>query len=456
MTVIVVGISHRSAPFDVLDQVALGDYRVDDFLDDVMTSPHVAEAMAVSTCNRLEVYADVDRFHGAVEDIGSVLAKTSGIGFGDLVGHVYVHYDERAIHHLFSVAAGLDSMIVGEQQILGQVRTALRTAQETGAAGRVLNALGQTALRVGKRVHSETGIDRHGASVVSVGLDMVQNHLGSLDGKRVVVVGAGAMAALTVSNLANYELGYLSVVNRTGSKADRLIRDHAGANPAQSLPLAQLAAAVATADVVIACTGATGVLVDADTVSQRQANRPLVLLDLALPHDIDPQLSVQTGVTLIDLSAMSQRQSNHGSIEQAAADIVELETQRFLARQAAASVEPLVVGLRARADGILEQEVARLRLRLPQLTSEAAAEVEHAMRRAMGTLLHTPTVRMKQLAADPEGTRFTAAVKALFDLDPATVQAISTAPEPAEYAGSFNARSTATPSESGAVGIGRE
>ncbi len=429
MTLIVVGVSHRSAPFGVLDHVALDGDGVHTLLDHVVASDHVAEAMALSTCNRVEVYADVDRFHGAVDDIGAALAKESGIPMSELAPHMYVHYDERAVHHVFSVASGLDSMVVGEAQILGQVRTALGAAQEFGVTGRTINELGQTALRVGKRVHTETTVDRHGASVVSVALDRAADILGGLGGRRAAIVGAGGMATLAVAHLQHAGVAAITVANRSRSNAERLVAaaaDGAGA-PLRVVDMRQLGEGLAEADVVVACTGASGTVIDAEHVAPRDATR--VLLDLALPHDIDVAVAQVPGAIRIDLADLAHLPHHHSGAESAAAAIVDRETRAFVTAQAAASVEPIVVSLRSRADGILDHEVSRLRLRLPQLDDAAAHEVERAMRRAMSTLLHTPTVRMKEMAGDPDGERFTEAVRALFDLDPASIQVISTPPE---------------------------
>ncbi|MDQ1249533.1 MAG: glutamyl-tRNA reductase, partial [Actinomycetota bacterium] len=218
---------------------------------------------------------------------------------------------------------------------------------------------------------------------------------------------------------------------RTVANAERLARgdsttDRPGA-PVRAMGMADVAEAIAAADVVLTCTGAAGTVIDAKDVVPRA--EPRVFLDLALPHDIDPAVGTLPGVRLIDLAALAAGLHRHSGAEADAAAIVDVETQSFIAALAAASVEPLVVSLRARADGIVEREVARLRLRLPQLDDAGAHEVERAMRRAMSSLLHTPTVRMKQMAADPDGERFTDAVRALFDLDPASIQAISMPPE---------------------------
>ena len=430
MTLIVIGVSHRSAPFDVLDRVALTEASARDLLEAAVASDHVAEAMVLSTCNRVEIYADVDRFHGAVEDVSAALGKVSGVTVGDLIGHLYVHYDERAIHHLFSVAAGLDSMIVGEQQILGQVRASVREAQDVGAAGKFLNDLGQTALRVAKRVHTETSIDRHGASVVSVALDRARELLGGLAGREVAVVGAGAMGVLSVNYLAAVEPAGLTVLNRTRANAERLVAGLSTDVPARVCDFDSISEVLDTADLVVTCTGATGVVITpAEFAGVDRRTRPLVLVDLAMPHDVDPTVRQLPGVTLVDLAALAALPGHHATSELAAVAVVDAEVAAFQARMAALTVEPLVVSLRARADGILDREVSKLRLRVPQLDDAAAEEVERAMRRAMSTLLHTPTVRMKQLAGDPDGERFTAAVRALFDLDPAAVHVISAAPE---------------------------
>ena len=422
MTLVVVGVSHRSAPFDLLDRLATDDVGAQRLVTESLASDHVAEAMVLATCNRVELYADVDRFHGAVEDLGYVLSKASGVPMAELGTHLYVHYDARAVHHLMSVSAGLDSMVIGEQQILGQVRQAHKDARDNGALGRELHALTQAALRVGKRVHSETGIDRHGASVVSVGLDEAAASLGSLGGIDAVVVGAGAMSALAVNHLQQAGVNSITVVNRTKANAEALTEIAADGAEVLSADLSELAAAVAGADLVVACTGSSDVVVAAEHVVP---GRRRVFVDLALPHDIAPEIAEIPGCTLITLASLASIVTRHSDAEGAAAAIVDEEARRFLSERAAVTVQPLVVSLRAQADGILEREVQRLRLRLPELGDREAAEVERAMRRALSALLHNPTVKIKELAADPEGERLAAAVRALFDLDPESVQVIS-------------------------------
>ncbi|TAK70139.1 MAG: glutamyl-tRNA reductase [Actinomycetota bacterium] len=431
MTVLAVGLSHRSAPVEVLDRAAVLPADIAAVLQEVIQREHVAEAMVVATCNRVEVYADVARFHPAVEDVTAVLAKSSGLHRDELVPHLYVHYDEAAVSHLFEVASGLDSMVVGEQQILGQVRAALRTAQSAGTAARVLNDLGQHALRVGKRVHAETRIDRAGASVVSVALAAAADRLGSLAGRRAVVVGAGAMSSLAAAALHRAGVGDLAVVNRTPESAVRLGLAYQG----RGVGLGGLDEAVARADVVVSCTGSNGlVLTAAQLAAARSAagGAPLVVLDLALPHDTDPAIDDLPGVSRIDLAQISGlpgAQAPHDAVL-AARRVVATEVAAFAAVQAAHRVEPIVVSLRSRAAEVVEGELQRLRLRAPALDAATLAEVERSMRRAVSTLLHTPTVRMKQFAADPDGARYAEALHALFDLDPESVLRVVTPEDP--------------------------
>ena len=224
---------HKSAPVALLERLALDANGVTKLVDDLMGSEHVSEATVIATCNRLEVYADVDRFHGSVEEVSRLLVERAGKSTEALVPHLYVHYDDGAVFHLFNVAPGLDSMVVGEGQILGQTREALRLGQELGSAGPALNVLFQQALRVGKRSHAETDIDRAAPSLVGAAIERIP---GSVTGSHVVVVGAGAMASLAISTVFRMGASSISVVNRTSDNADRLARGY----DARSIPLSEL------------------------------------------------------------------------------------------------------------------------------------------------------------------------------------------------------------------------
>lgn len=421
MTLLVVGVNHRSAPSRVLDQVALTPDEVEGLSGDLAASDVIAEAIVLATCNRVEVYADVTRFHPAVTAVADLMAKWTGCDRATLIEHSYVHFDAAAVAHLFSVAAGLDSMVVGEAQILGQVRATLARGQDSGTAGRVLNGVGQRALRVGKRVHAETGIDRSGVSVVSVALDAAAHVLGDLAERRVLVVGAGSMGALAASTLVARGAGDVVVANRTPAGAARIA---AGIPGGRAIDLQAVPSALGEVDLALCCTGAQDSLIDLATAQAARASapadRPLVLLDLALPHDVDPEVGDLPGVTRIDLAALASMPAAAASEAdvRAARVIVAEEVEAHLAAVAGQTVEPVLVSLRAHVGGVLDAEMERLRMRLTGLDAGAMAEVERAMRRAMATLLHQPTVRMKQLAAEPGGDRYAEALSALFDLDP--------------------------------------
>ena len=424
MTLLVLGVSHRSAPLRVLDQLAMTRDEADQLAADLTSDGVVAEAIVLATCNRLEVYADVTRFHPAVTAVADLLAKTTGADHAELLAHSYVNFDSAAVAHLFSVTSGLDSMVVGEGQILGQVRASLVRGQETGTAGRELNNAVQQALRVGKRVHSETGIDRSGVSIVSVALDAAAERVGALSGKRVLVVGAGSMGALAAATLAARGAQNVVIANRTARAGERI----ASSIPeGRAVGLEALPLELALADVAVFCTGAQDTLVRADLLRADLAaagrsteQRPLVVLDLALPHDTDPGIGDLPGVHRIDLARLGTLPATAASeadVERSRAIVAE-EVDAFLAATAAQQVEPLLVSVRAQAGSVLDAEMARLRLRLSGLDDAAFAEVERAMRRAMATLLHTPTVRAKQLAGEPGGDRYAQALSALFGLDP--------------------------------------
>ncbi|KQQ39639.1 glutamyl-tRNA reductase [Nocardioides sp. Leaf307] len=424
MSVLVVGISHNSAPVSLLEQVALDRDGVAKLVHDVASCDHVTEATVISTCNRLEVYADVDRFHGSVEELSTLLVDRAGEATETMLPHLYVHYDDGAVSHLFQVAAGLDSMAVGEGQILGQTREALRLGQELGTVGTSLNVLFQQALRVGKRSRAETDIDQAAPSLVTAALARARDEIGEVAGRRVLVLGAGAMAGLSVATVSRLEAGEVVVLNRTPERARRLAREY-DARPA-SLP--ELGAELAHADVVVTCTGATGVLVTRDMVAAaRPDGRPLVLLDLALPHDVDPAVADLPGVTLVNLAELaSEVQDSDAGLEVAAVrSIVTQEVAAFLTARRQASVTPTVVALRSMATSVVDAEMTRLGNRLPDLDEAARAEILHTVRRVADKLLHEPTVRVRELANEAGAVSYAAALAELFALDPEAVSAVT-------------------------------
>jgi glutamyl-tRNA reductase len=464
MSVLVVGLSYKSTPVATLERAVLTGDNLSKLLHDVYQASDVAGSLVVSTCNRVEVYAEVDKFHGGVSAICELLARHAAVPLAELTPHLYVHYEDRAVQHLLSVACGLDSMVIGESQILGQVRQSLRLAQEQGTLGRALSDLGSVALRAGKRAHSETGIDRAGASLVTVGLAAAAQRLrdgsaGDLSGLSVLVVGAGSMSSLAVTTAARLGAARLVVANRTSARAGRLAATvsatAASAATAEAtvsataVDLSRLPAEIAAADLVVSCTGAPGHVITADTVATamaapERAGRPLVLLDLALPRDVDPAAGQLPGVSVIDLEEVGEagtRETNgtSGADEATGASgareadvagvrrIVAEELAAHVSADRAAKVAPTVVALRAKAAEVVDAELARLIGRVAGLDARARREIAQSMRRIADKLLHAPTVRVKELAGSPGGDSYEAVLRVLFDLDPEAVEAVTRA-----------------------------
>ncbi len=424
MSVLVVGVSHNSAPMPLLERVAPQHEAVPKLVQAVAACEHVTEATVIATCNRVEIYADVDRFHGSVEELSRLLVERSGETTETMLPHLYVHYDDGAVSHLFQVAAGLDSMAVGEGQVLGQTREALQLGQELGTVGPALNVLFQQALRVGKRSRAETDIDSVAPTLVSAALDRAARHGGDVAGRRVAVVGAGTMAGLATATVARRGAAEVIVVNRTPDRAQRLAQEYA----ARAATLAELPAVLNEVDVVIACAGAADLLITRAMVeTSRTDDHPMVFVDLALPHDVDPDVVELAGVTRIDLVALADEldSSDAGREVVEVRRIVTDEVAAFLAARRSASVTPTVVALRSMATSVVDAEMDRLDHRLPGLDPEARDEVLRTLRRVADKLLHEPTVRVRELANEDGAVSYATALAELFALDPEAVDAVT-------------------------------
>ncbi|MFD0372682.1 glutamyl-tRNA reductase [Streptomyces sp. NPDC127114] len=438
MSLLVVGLSHRSAPVSVLERAALSADARTKLLHDTLAAEPAAEGAVLATCNRIELYADVDKFHAGVAELSTLLAQHSGVGLEELTPYLYVHYEDRAVHHLFSVACGLDSMVVGEGQILGQIKDALAVGQELHTAGRLLNDLFQQALRVGKRAHSETGIDRAGQSLVTFGLEQLADGTDVADwakAKRALVIGAGSMSSLAAATLARAGVDEIVVANRTAARADRLVEiltEPGGTGvAARAVEMVAVGDELTRADVVVSCTGATGLVLTGEAVETalQGRDRPLYLLDLAMPRDIDAAAHRMPGVRLVDIESLAEASADApmaADVDQVRT-IVSDEVAAFGAAQRAAHITPTVVALRAMAADVVAGEVARLEGRLPGLDDKQRAEITQTVRRVVDKLLHAPTVRVKQLASEPGGAGYADALRTLFDLDPETVASVSRA-----------------------------
>ncbi|MCW2829512.1 MAG: glutamyl-tRNA reductase [Aeromicrobium sp.] len=424
MSVLVVGMSHKSAPIDVLERASLDVDAAVKLSHLVLEAPFVTESVVISTCNRVEIYVEAERFHGAVEEVSRLLAEHSGLDRDDFVRHVYVHFDEAAVAHLFGVAAGMDSMILGESQILGQVRDALHSAQAESTVGSALNALFQQALRIGKRGHAETGIDRLAPSIVTAGLDAAGPVVDAAE-TRFLVAGAGTMASLAVRTLVDrgVEPHRIMVANRTYQRAYALVATFG----VSAVRWQALDVELSAADVLISCTGASGVVFDPERIGRASQGRAMSLIDLALPRDIDPAVREIDGVDLVDLVVLSSRAAN----AELAADvvqvrsIVESEVRTFLAAKAASHITPTVVALRTMATDVVAAEQARIEARLPNLTDEERADVRKALHRVAEKLIHAPTVRVQQLVDGPAGLTYADALADLFALDQSAVDAVT-------------------------------
>ncbi len=423
MSVLVVGMSHKSAPLEVLEKVALDRDASVKLAQLVLETPFVTESVVVSTCNRVEIYVEAERFHGAVEEVSRLLAEHANLGRDEFVRHVYVHFDEAAVAHLFGVAAGMDSMILGESQILGQVRDALMTAQNETTVGPALNALFQQALRIGKRGHAETGIDRLAPSIVTASLAAAGDII-EADDTRFLVAGAGTMAKLAVRTLLDRGVtpDQIAVANRTYERAQDLVIE----SGVRAVHWAEMDAELADVDVLISCTGANGVVFDRPRIESARG-RLQVLIDLALPRDIDGAVRDVDGISLIDLLVLSKLTENAelaADVEQVRS-IVEDEVRTFLVAKAASHITPTVVALRTMATGVVDAEVARIESRLPGLPADDLAAVRQALHRVAEKLIHTPTVRVQQLVDSTSGLTYAEALADLFALDQAAVDAVT-------------------------------
>jgi glutamyl-tRNA reductase len=432
VSVLLFGVSHRTAPVPVLEQLCTEDSDEEKIADRLLQSSLITEAMVLSTCNRVEVYAVVDAFHGGLSVIGQVLAEHSGMSLHDLTKYAYVRYAEAAVEHLFAVASGLDSAVIGEQQVLGQVRRAYADAEVHRTVGRVLHDLAQRALSVGKRVHTETSIDAAGASVVSVALGMAGQQLDGLAGRSAVVVGAGAMGALSAKQLARAGVERIHIVNRSLPRAKRLAHTICDLGvAADAFPFDHLPPVLTDADVVICCTGAVRPVVSLADVHRGLAHghepKRLVICDLGMPRDVDPAVAGLPGVFVVDMERIQREPSARAAAAdaEAARTIVAAEVGQYLSAQRMAEVTPTVTALRRRAADVVEAELLRLDNRLPGLDGDQREEVARTVRRVVDKLLHAPTVRVKQLASAPGGDTYAEALRELFELDPQAVDAVA-------------------------------
>jgi glutamyl-tRNA reductase len=419
VAIVVIGLNHRTAPLAVLERVALASDALSKALHDLSGRSNLSEVVLLSTCNRTEVYVATERFHGAYADIRDFFCSSGSLAPDDLHPHLISQHDEEAATHLFEVAAGLRSAVLGESEILGQVRDAWTLAQHEGTTGAALNLLFRRAVEVGKRARSETSIGRGTASVSHAAVEMAEERLGSLHGAKVVVVGAGDVGESACVALAARGIGELVVANRTPERGAALAARTGG----RVISPAELVTELVTADVLVTCTGASVPVVDHELIASvvaRRSGRPLLVLDIAVPRNVEHSVAALPAVTLLDLEDLRDWADRGRQARAAEADLVRAivaeEVDRYLDDASAREVAPIIGAMHDRAEQLRLAELARFERRLTDLAPAERDAVEALTRGVIAKLLRKPTVRLKQDAGTPRGERNATALRDLFDL----------------------------------------
>lgn len=419
MSVIVTGLNYQVADVSVLERIAFSEEDLPKALASVLQCEHVGEAVILSTCNRVEIYANATRFHPAAAEIRDFLAEFHHVEPAIFADQMYTYYDDAAVSHLFAVSAGLDSMVLGETEIIGQVRKAFKAGQVEGTVERTLSTAFRRALEVGKRVRTETGISENAASVSSAAVALAAGELGGLSGRSVVVLGAGEAGHAAAKALMGAGAKSLTVVNRSLDKAIEL----AGRVGGEAAALEDLDEAVVRADILVTSTRSDELVLGRDRVGEMASardSRPLLIIDIAVPRDVDPAAAETSGVTLLDIDALRSF-ADEGRRKRAAEarggrKIVTEEVQRFLQDEMAARYSGLISALRSEAEQTRIQELERYAGRLTSLGQDELDLVDALTRSLVNKLLHTPTVRMRELAATADGAQLAESLVKLFDI----------------------------------------
>jgi glutamyl-tRNA reductase len=419
MSLVVVGCNHRATPLGLLERMTVAPDDLPKALHDLAAAEHLSESVLLSTCNRIEVYAYAERFHGGYADVRELIARHSGLPPETVGDELYAHHDADAVRHLFAVATGLDSVVVGEHEVLGQVRDAWQAARSEGTVGAVLEPLFRRAVETGKRARTETGIARGIASLSHAAVALAGERLGGLTGRRVLVLGAGEVASGTLKSLADAHPGDIAVASRSPERAVAVAQLCGG----RAVALAELDTALVSADVAITTTGATEIVLehsDIDAVMARRAGAELLIVDVAVPRDVDPAARELPGVTLLDMDDLGdfverERSGRTQEIDSVQA-IIDEEVEFYLAEASAREVAPLIAALRGRAELLSASELDRHASRLADLSPAQRAAVESLLRGVVNKLLHEPTIRLKDAAGHARGDRLAEALRDLFDL----------------------------------------
>lgn len=474
MSLLVLGVSHRTAPMSVLDAFAFDAPAVEQLRSRVCAGEYVMGVVVLATCNRVEIIADVSGFHGGLADLGSALVDMTSFDWKELAGHLFVRYETEAYEHLFELTAGLDSMAIGEAQILGQVRTALNEARTAGTLTGDLERAVSRALEIGKRAHTETALDTVSNSLLDTALFAAREHLGEISGARALVVGAGAMSGLAVATLVRSGVSSLTVINRTSERALRLI-EHAeelaqqlGTDPTTSfteLSEDSLVDEIRHSNLIVSVTGARGTVINTDTVVKAMSSTPephkRAFIDLAMPFDIEHSVADIPHVSLMGLEQLSMEfaQSNLAADSRAVDALAQVRAlirqamNQVAADKAASKINPTVVALRKRASQIIDAEYTRLVNKLgDDVSQDVQAEIRKSLNRTVDKILHNPTVRVKELALTETSTDYAAALSTLFDLTAATetseLPIVKAKNHSANQGAAKNAKATSSPAKS--------
>ena len=425
MSVVVVGANHRTAPLDLLEQMTVDAERLPKLLDALGSTEHISEAVVLSTCNRTEVYLVAERFHGAYDEVRDFFSDLTFLPPERFADSLYVHHDGEAVRHLFDVAAGLDSAVPGEHEVLGQVRAAWDVARSEGASGRHLNLLFRHSLEVGKRARSETSIAQRVTSVSQAAVVLAAEELGDLAGRNAVLVGAGGMGRAVAGFLLDAGVAGLTIANRSPEAAADLVASvgaEGGGDRCLVVPLAEVEQRLHDADLVVTATGAPAALLGVPAVAAALGGRSedLVLVDIGVPRDVDPAVAELDGVRLLDMACVSaltdaSLAERHREVAAVRA-IVEDEVQRFVAISTAREVDPVVRALRERVESVRSAELERLAGRFSDLDPAQVRAVDELTRAVVAKLLHEPTLRLKASAGTSLGDRLAASIRDLFDL----------------------------------------